>query len=82
VRSGRARAVEELRLAGATLAQAAIRWILMFETVSTVIPGAKSPGQTFENAAAADADPLEDRAMALVTDVYARRIAPLVEDRW
>ncbi len=40
-------AVEELRPLvppGATLAQFALRWILDFEAVSTVIPGAKTPG--------------------------------------
>ena len=49
-------AVEELRplVAGdATLAQFALRWILMFDAVSTVIPGARSPEQARANAAAA-----------------------------
>ena len=39
--------VEELRPLvpeGATLAQLALRWILTFDGVSTVIPGAKTPG--------------------------------------
>lgn len=77
-------AVEELRpLAdGATLAQIAIRWILMFPDVATVIPGARDPRQARENAAAAFLPPLDDAAMARVADVYERTIAPLVEDRW
>jgi aryl-alcohol dehydrogenase-like predicted oxidoreductase len=77
-------AVEELRtLAGNdTLAQVAIRWILMFAAVSTVIPGAKNPRQARENAAAASLADLDDVAMALAADVYERRIAPLVEQRW
>lgn len=78
-------AVEELRglvSDGVTLAQLALRWILMFEEVSTVIPGARNPEQARENAAAASLPPLDEAAMALVEDVYRRRIAALVEDRW
>ena len=54
-------AVEELKSLvpqGATLAQLALRWILMFDGVSTVIPGAKSPAQVEDNSAAADLPPL------------------------
>lgn len=78
-------AVEELRalLPGdGTLAQQAIRWILMFEQVSTVIPGARNARQAAENAGAASLPPLGDAAMAGAAEVYARRIAPLVHHRW
>lgn len=77
-------AVAELRgvAAHGTLAQTAIRWLLMFDQVSTVIPGAKTPEQARENAAAATLPPLDDEAMRLVADVYERRIDPLVESRW
>src|SRR5919198_2419949 len=62
-------AVEELRPlvpGDATLAQLALRWILMHEAVSTVIPGARSPEQARANAAAATLPPLDDAAMARV----------------
>jgi aryl-alcohol dehydrogenase-like predicted oxidoreductase/predicted kinase len=77
-------AVEELRpLAdGGTLAQVALRWILSFDEVSTVIPGAKSPRQARENAAVGAMPPLDESGRALVADVYERRIAPHVEHRW
>jgi aryl-alcohol dehydrogenase-like predicted oxidoreductase len=77
-------AVEELRVLAedVTLAQLALRWIVMFREVSTVIPGAKNPEQAGENAAAASLPPLDERTMALVRDVYERRIAPHVEHRW
>ncbi|MDX6728492.1 MAG: hypothetical protein QOK49_3297 [Baekduia sp.] len=78
-------AVEELRPlvpAGATLAQLALRWILMHDAVSTVIPGARSPDQARANAAAAGVPALDDAAMAQVADVYQRRIAPFVHQRW
>ena len=78
-------AVEELRPlvpSGATLAQLSLRWILMHEAVSTVIPGARSPEQAQANAAAADVAPLDDGAMARVAEVYRERIAPFVHQRW
>lgn len=78
-------AVAELRslLPGdGTLAQKAIRWILMFEQVSAVIPGAKTARQARENAEATGLPPLADDVMTGAADVYARRIAPLVHHRW
>jgi aryl-alcohol dehydrogenase-like predicted oxidoreductase len=78
-------AVEELRPLvpeGATMAQFALRWILMHDAVSTVIPGARSPEQARANAAAADLAALPDATMAAITSVYAERIAPYVHQRW
>ena len=78
-------AVEELRPlvpAGATLAQLALRWILDFDGVSTVIPGAKTPEQARANAAAAALAPLSEEAHAAIADVYRRRVAPQVHQRW
>ena len=77
-------AVEELRPLvpdGTTLAQLALRWILDFDAVSTVIPGAKTPEQARANAAAAGLPPLPEKTHALIAEVYRRRIAPLVQ-RW
>jgi aryl-alcohol dehydrogenase-like predicted oxidoreductase len=78
-------AVEELRplVAGdATLAQFALRWILMHDAVSTVIPGARSPEQARANAAAADLPALDDATLERVAAVYEQRIAPHVHQRW
>ena len=78
-------AVEDLRPLppkGATLAQFALRWILMHDAVSTVIPGARSPEQARANAAAADLAPVSPDAMAEVAAVYEERIAPHVHHRW
>ena len=78
-------AVEELRALvpeGATLAQLALRWILMFDAVSTVIPGAKTSEQARANAAAADLPPLSDETMRRIAELYDERIAPLVHQRW
>ncbi len=77
--------VEQLRPLvpeGATMAQFALRWILMFEAVSTVIPGAKNPDQARGNAAAADLAPLSPETMAAIADLYERRVRPLVHQYW
>jgi len=78
-------AVEELRPLvpeGATLAQLALRWILMHDAVSTVIPGARNAEQTQGNAAAAEVAALSDETMEKIAAVYDERIAPFVHQRW
>jgi len=77
--------VEELRTLvpeDATLAQLALRWILMFEGVTATIPGAKSPVQARANAAAADLPRLSDVLMQRVRELYERYARPLVHQRW
>ncbi len=77
--------VEELRPLvpeGATPAQLALRWILSFDAVSTVIPGAKTSEQARANAAAADLAPLPPATMERIDALYRERIAPLVHQRW
>jgi aryl-alcohol dehydrogenase-like predicted oxidoreductase len=78
-------AVEELRAlvpAGATMAAFALRWILMEDAVTVVIPGAKSPEQARGNAAAADLPALSAEVMQAARDVYDRRIRPHVHGSW
>jgi aryl-alcohol dehydrogenase-like predicted oxidoreductase len=67
---------------GATMAQLALRWILGFDAVSTVIPGAKTPGQARANAAAADLHPLPAATLERIDELYRTRVAPLVDPRW
>jgi aryl-alcohol dehydrogenase-like predicted oxidoreductase len=78
-------AVDELRAlvpAGVSMAQWALRWILMHDAVTCAIPGAKRPEQVDDNAAAADLPPLSEVAMAKVREIYARKIRALVHQRW
>jgi aryl-alcohol dehydrogenase-like predicted oxidoreductase len=78
-------AVERLRplvAAGATLAQLALRWTLMFEAVSCAIPGAKTPQQARDNAAAAGLPPLSPETMAAVKAVYDDLVRPHVHSSW
>ncbi|GGO34798.1 aldo/keto reductase [Deinococcus humi] len=79
------KAVEELRLLvteGITLAEFALRWILMFPEVSCAIPGAKNAAQAEANARAADLPPLSEATMRGVAAVYDRLIRPQVQDLW
>ena len=78
-------AVERLRPlvpAGSTMSQLALRWTLMFEAVSCAIPGAKTPQQARDNAAAADLPPLAPATMAAVRAVYDETVRPLVHPSW
>ena len=75
-------ALRELVPEGATMAQLALRWILMHDGVTTTIPGAKTPEQARANAAASDLAPLPDATMARVRELYDARIKPLVHQRW
>jgi aryl-alcohol dehydrogenase-like predicted oxidoreductase len=78
-------AVERLRPLvpeGASLAQLALRWILMFDAVSCAIPGAKTPRQAVDNAAAADLAALSNETMQAVRAVYDEKIRPLVHASW
>jgi len=77
--------VEELRSlvpAGATMAQMALRWILMFDGVTAAIPGAKSPEQAKANAAAADLAAIPPATLERIRVMYEERIKPLVHQRW
>jgi aryl-alcohol dehydrogenase-like predicted oxidoreductase len=68
--------------AGATPAQAALRWIVQQPGVTTVIPGARNPEQARLNAAAAELAPLSDAELGQIEDLYDRRIRAQVQDRW
>ncbi len=78
-------AVEELRALvpqGFTMAQFALKWILMFPEVSTVIPGAKNPRQAEENAKASDLPPLREEVMESIREIYKKYMLPDVHHRW
>jgi aryl-alcohol dehydrogenase-like predicted oxidoreductase len=78
-------AVEELRAllpAGASMAQFALRWILMFDAVTCTIPGAKRPSQAEDNIGAAALPALAPETMAQVQEIYDRLVKPHVHQRW
>lgn len=78
-------AVDELRALvpqGMTMAQFALRWILMFDAVSTTIPGAKRPDQVDDNVHAGELPPLSTETMQKVQEIYNRMIRPQVHHYW
>ena len=79
------KAVDELRPlvpAGMTMAQFALRWILMFDAVTCAIPGAKRPDQAEENASAAEMPPIDGKKMANINEIYDCLIHPKVHHYW
>jgi aryl-alcohol dehydrogenase-like predicted oxidoreductase len=78
-------AAEELKKhlpPGVSLARFALRWILMFDAVSTVIPGARRPAQAEENASAAGLPPLTEAQMKSCREIYDRFIRSQVHHLW
>lgn len=67
---------------GATMAQFALRWILMFDAVSLAIPGAKNRQQAQDNAQSSDLLPLSDEVMAKTVQIYDKYIRQQVHQRW
>lgn len=77
-------AVEELKkvFPDKPLAEVALRWILMFDAVSTVIPGASKPEHIISNARAANMAPLTDEEMKKVEEIYNKFIRQQVHQLW
>jgi aryl-alcohol dehydrogenase-like predicted oxidoreductase len=77
-------AVEELKtlFPNQNLAQVALRWILMFDAVSTVIPGASKPEHIISNAKASELEPLTQEQMKGVEDIYNKFIKHPVHFLW
>ncbi len=66
----------------APMAEAALRWILTFDQVSTIIPGASRPSQVVSNAKASDAEPLPKEIMQQVREIYEELIKGVVHQLW
>lgn len=58
-----------------TMAQMAIRWILDYPAVTTVIPGASSPEMAIVNAAVSDLQPLSPALHAKLAEFYRTKVA-------
>ncbi|MFI3207607.1 MAG: aldo/keto reductase [Eubacteriales bacterium] len=60
----------------------ALRWILMYEAVSVVIPGASKESQVISNIRAANIPELSQLQMKVVADVYDEYIRSSVHNLW
>ena len=65
-----------------SMAQFALRWILMYDAVTTAIPGAKNVQQAVDNARASDFPAIPDEVMAQLAQIYDARIRAQVHQRW
>lgn len=64
------------------LVHSALKYILMYDEVSTVIPGASNPKQIENNAKACDINDFTKEQMDIVKDVYERSIKESVHNLW
>jgi aryl-alcohol dehydrogenase-like predicted oxidoreductase len=68
---------EELRARvpeGMSMAEMALRWILDFEAVTTVIPGARNRGQVLANVRASELPPLSPELHRWLEEFYTERV--------
>ncbi|MBN9027171.1 MAG: aldo/keto reductase, partial [Rhizobiales bacterium] len=78
-------AVDELRPllpAGVAMSTFALRWILLQQAVSVVIPGARNEEQARSNAAASDLAGISPENRARIVEIYDRLVKPHVHQRW
>ena len=78
-------AVEELKKlfpGQENLATVALRWILMFDAVSCIIPGASKPSQLSSNLQTVDIPELTPEQLEGVKAIYETRIKPMVHYSW
>jgi aryl-alcohol dehydrogenase-like predicted oxidoreductase len=79
------KAVEELRglvPEEISMAQFALRWILMYDAVSLAIPGAKNSKQAYENAVSSDLPAIDEATMEKIRHIYNTYIREQVHQRW
>ena len=78
-------AVEELKTlfeGTGSLAQLALKWVLMFDEVSTVIPGASSPEQLDSNLKVSAIQALTQHQMNGVKNIYEKYIKKSTHQNW
>jgi aryl-alcohol dehydrogenase-like predicted oxidoreductase len=75
-------ALREIVPEGVSMAQFALRWILMHDAVTTVIPGSTKPGHIRANIDAASLPPLTHEQMGAVRDIYDKYAREYVHMRW
>lgn len=74
--------LKELFKGEGELAALALRWILMFEQVGTIIPGASNPKQVLMNLNASQLDPISKEQMEAAQAIYDKYIRTEVHKKW
>ena len=65
-----------------SLAQYALKWILMYNAVSTVIPGASKPEQVISNSKTSDIPVLSSETMEQISTIYNKYIKKEIHHLW
>jgi len=74
--------LEEIKPEDLSMAQFALKWILMNDAVSCVIPGGKKPWQVRDNAVTSERPNLPPKVMENVKDIYDKYIRVSVHHLW
>lgn len=74
--------LKEIKPSNMTMAQLALKWILMNNAVSCVIPGGKKPWQVRDNAEASEKPELSQELMEKVKAIYDKYIRDSVHHLW
>jgi aryl-alcohol dehydrogenase-like predicted oxidoreductase len=64
------------------LSPIALKWILQFEEVSCIIPGASRPEQVASNLSALNINPISDKELSAIQSIYEKKIKVLVHHKW
>jgi aryl-alcohol dehydrogenase-like predicted oxidoreductase len=65
-----------------SLAHLTLKWILMHDEVTVVIPGAINKSQVQMNAHASDLEPILSSLLPKINSIYDELIKPDVHNRW
>lgn len=74
--------VRDLVPSTTNMAAFSLRWALMQDAVTAVIPGAKRPSQVEQNVSAAELPPLPESTLERIEAMYQELVRPLVHQRW
>jgi len=74
--------LEDIKPEGLTMAQFSLKWILMNNAVSCVIPGGKKPWQVRDNAVSSEKSNLSPEIMEKVKEIYDKYIREAVHHLW
>jgi len=74
--------LEKIKPNEMSMAQFALKWILMHKAISCAIPGGKTPEQVQQNAAASDFDTLVPETMEQVKHLYDTNLRSKIHPLW
>ncbi|HEX6730298.1 MAG TPA: aldo/keto reductase, partial [Pyrinomonadaceae bacterium] len=76
------RSLNEMVPQGMTMAEMSLRWILDFEAVTVIIPGASNPQQARDNVKASNLPPLSDDLHQRLSNFYETQVAAHIRGKY